>query len=178
MSNSTLQNNATDLNEVLALATSLPNQVTDVVKYTTQTLTDEQKTQARTNIGAISASDVITDSVRYSVQELTDEQKTQARENIGAMSREEVITDAVRYNEQTLTDAQKAQARANIGAVSSEDMTTDALPKSGGTMTGALVAASQPINTKTVRNIMASTTDLVDGSSSLETGMIYLVYEA
>lgn len=46
-----------------------------------QTLTDEQKAQARTNIGA----DTVQGAVRYdAAQTLTDAQKTQARGNIGA----------------------------------------------------------------------------------------------
>ena len=47
-----------------------------------QSLTDEQKAQARTNIGA----DTVQGTVRYdAAQSLTDAQKTQARNNISAM---------------------------------------------------------------------------------------------
>lgn len=56
---------------------------TDYVTYTTQTLTEDQKKQARTNIGAIS-SDEVTGVVKYTAQSLTDTQKAQARTNIGA----------------------------------------------------------------------------------------------
>lgn len=45
-----------------------------------QELTDEQKAQARTNIGA----DTVQGAVLYTPQSLTDAQKTQARSNIGA----------------------------------------------------------------------------------------------
>lgn len=45
-----------------------------------QSLTDEQKAQARTNIGA----DTVQGAVLYTPQSLTDDQKTQARSNIGA----------------------------------------------------------------------------------------------
>lgn len=45
-----------------------------------QTLTDEQKQQARTNIGA----DTVQGAVLYTPQSLTDDQKTQARGNIEA----------------------------------------------------------------------------------------------
>lgn len=45
-----------------------------------QILTDEQKAQARTNIGA----DTVQGAVLYTPQSLTDDQKTQARGNIGA----------------------------------------------------------------------------------------------
>lgn len=51
---------------------------TDAVLYTSQTLTDAQKQQARTNIGAGKA-----ESVLYTAQSLTDAQKLQARTNIG-----------------------------------------------------------------------------------------------
>lgn len=54
---------------------------TDAVLYTAQTLTDAQKLQARTNIGATGS-----DAVLYTQQSLTNSQKTQARENIGAIS--------------------------------------------------------------------------------------------
>lgn len=46
-----------------------------------QSLTDEQKAQARTNIGA----DTVQGAVLYTPQSLTDAQKTQARGNIGAI---------------------------------------------------------------------------------------------
>ena len=51
------------------------------VKYVAQTLTDEQKTQARNNIGAM-GSDSNT-FVSYTQQSLTEEQQKQARFNIG-----------------------------------------------------------------------------------------------
>ena len=82
---------------------------TNAVLYTSQTLTDAQKTQARNNIGAGKS-----ESVLYTSQTLTDEQKTQARQNIGASS-----SSAVLYTAQSLTDSQKIQARQNIGASSS-----------------------------------------------------------
>lgn len=56
----------------------------DAVKYTEQTLTTAQKTQARTNIGAAASDDIPTDAVKYTEQALTTAQKTQARTNIGA----------------------------------------------------------------------------------------------
>ena len=51
---SVLENNTTELQELLAMANNLPdaNDVPNTaVLYTEQTLTDEQKQQARTNIG-------------------------------------------------------------------------------------------------------------------------------
>ena len=70
-----------------------PNSSDTTVRYISQTLTDEQKTQARTNIGAIGSSDVPTGVVRYDEgQTLTDAQKTQARTNIGAIGSSDVPT--------------------------------------------------------------------------------------
>ena len=124
-----------------------------VVKTTPQTLTTDQKTQARTNIGAgkstvsynqstgvltiidaesstPTAYPVPSDTVRYgAAQTLTEAQKTQARTNIGAGTSN--VTDAVQYTAQTLTTAQKEQARANISA----GTTTTRVNASDGTIT-------------------------------------------
>ena len=54
--------------------------IADAVSVTPQTLSDEQKAQARTNIGA----DTVQEAVLYTPQSLTDGQKTQARGNINA----------------------------------------------------------------------------------------------
>ena len=51
------------------------------------------------------------------------------------------------------------------------------LPLAGGTMTGALKAKSPDVGTEGVRNIKAGTADLTAGTSALETGAIYIVYE-
>ena len=57
----------------------------DAVQYVEQELTDEQKTQARENIGAETAGTAAAlPAVKYEAQTLTDTQKTQARSNIGA----------------------------------------------------------------------------------------------
>ena len=99
----------------------------DGVKYTQQELTDEQKTQARNNIGAISAADVPPgNNVQYIQQELTAEQQAQARQNINAVSPDEIPAgNNVQYIQQELTSEQKAQARQNISAISSEDLPVD-----------------------------------------------------
>ena len=124
----------------------------DAVLYTSQTLTDAQKTQARTNIGAGKS-----ESVLYTSQTLTDEQKTQARNNIGASS-----SSAVLYTAQSLTDAQKAQARNNIGAGSP---TSDAVLYTAQTLTnaqkqqarnniGALATSDLPVGSKLQKGIL------------------------
>lgn len=51
------------------------------------------------------------------------------------------------------------------------------LDKSGGTMTGALTASNPAVTTSAVRNIYAGTTDMTAGTTALETGVIYFVYE-
>ena len=57
----------------------------EAVQYVEQTLTDEQKAQARSNIGAEAAGAAAAlPAVKYEAQTLTDAQKAQARSNIGA----------------------------------------------------------------------------------------------
>ena len=89
------------------------------VRYNqSQSLTDTEKTRARSNIGAAAAADVPTGTVQYDeAQSLTDTEKAQARSNIGAAAAADVPTGTVQYDEaQELTDTEKAQARSNIGA--------------------------------------------------------------
>lgn len=66
----------------------------EAVHYTQQALTDEQKAQARENIGAVGSADYEQD-----MEDLGNE-----------------LHHTVKVYEQTLTDAQKVQARKNIGA--------------------------------------------------------------
>ena len=92
-----------------------------VVKFTPQSLTTGQKTQARSNIGAVSEADV-TGTVKYNTeQQLTTEQQATARGNISAAP----MIGVVYYNEaQELGDSYKAQARENIGAAAAGDVPT------------------------------------------------------
>jgi hypothetical protein len=63
--NSRLQSNNVDLQEILDKVNELPNAEeapSDAVRYTEQTLTDEQKAQARENIGALE-SDALPDAI-------------------------------------------------------------------------------------------------------------------
>ena len=85
------------------------------VKYSeAQSLTDEQKAQARANIGASGGESG--DYVSYGEsQSLTTAEKQTARTNIGAAASGDVPTDYVSYGvAQSLTDAQKERARGNI----------------------------------------------------------------
>lgn len=56
-----------------------------------QSLTDEQKAQARTNIGA----DTVQGAVLYTPQELSNSQKTQARNNISALNGQFLLAKSV-----------------------------------------------------------------------------------
>jgi hypothetical protein len=51
------------------------------------------------------------------------------------------------------------------------------LDKAGGTMTGAIVAHYDSTKTKQVFNCQVSTTNLTAGTSTLESGVLYIVYE-
>lgn len=104
------------------------------VSYDTVLLSPDEQAQARTNIGAISSSDIppAANAVLYTEQSLTELQKAQARTNIEAVSSSQYNTlngrvqslegSAVKYTSQSLTNEQKAQARTNIGALGSGDV--------------------------------------------------------
>ena len=144
--------------------------IVGAVKYDApQALDATEQAQARSNIGAASASDLSTtdatataaatdaaNAVSYAAaQTLTATQQTQARSNIGAASASDLSTtdatataaatdaaNAVSYAAaQTLTAAQQTQARSNIGAASATDLsTTDA------TATAAATAAANAVS--------------------------------
>lgn len=80
-------------------AQSAVERVQKAVLHTRQTLTEEQKQQARENIGAG------TSSFSGSYDDLTDKPVIP-----------QMPQDIVKYSEQTLTEEQKQQARENIGA--------------------------------------------------------------
>ena len=96
--------------------------VDNYVRYdAAQELTNEQKTQARENIGA----NTLEGAVRYdAAQNLTDEQKAQARGNIGAST----VQSAVLYTSQNLNNVQKKQARENIFAAPADKFPYFAVP--------------------------------------------------
>lgn len=112
-----------------AAASAIPD-VSDVLRYSAQSLTDEQKLQARTNQGTASSEALVgvagrvnileNSSVSYAAQQqLTATQQTTARGNIGAAP----SVGVVMYNTaQTLDDSYKAQARQNIGAIAASDV--------------------------------------------------------
>ena len=91
--NNDLNNIESKVEEVYTWATEaaprLDNLDDNTVQVNTQTFTEEQKAQARTNIGAASQTSLdndIANCVQIKAQSLTNEQKTQARTNIGALS--------------------------------------------------------------------------------------------
>lgn len=65
----------------------------NVVMFTPQELTEQEKQQARQNIGAATEAAELENVLRYSAQILTEEQKKQARTNIGVGDYPEVITN-------------------------------------------------------------------------------------
>lgn len=111
------------------------------VSYLLQDLTEDQKAQARENIGAGTGSGTTETAVLYTAQELTNDQKAQARNNIEAGTsnisqndlnnletniNNNISNNYVKYTgEQTLTSAQKTQTRNNIGAGTSNITSTD-----------------------------------------------------
>lgn len=78
---------ATARNNIGAAAANDIPDVSDVVRTSAQTLTDAQKTQARTNIGAAPNDS----TVQTTVQMFTDSQKMRARSNINAAEEPTVV---------------------------------------------------------------------------------------
>ena len=64
----------------------------NVVLFTPQQLTEQERQQARDNIGASASEEEMQNVVRYSEQTLTEQQQEQARLNIDAEQHSEVIT--------------------------------------------------------------------------------------
>jgi hypothetical protein len=65
----------------------------NVLTFTQQSLTEQEKQQARQNIGAATEPAELGNVLRYSSQVLTTIQKDQARQNINAEKYSEIITD-------------------------------------------------------------------------------------
>lgn len=112
----------------------------DAVLYTPQTLTTEQKSQARSNIGAgignyskpgtgIPKTD-LAEGVQTSLGKAdTAYQKPGTGIPATDMAEGVIPTDVVKYVAQTLTTAQKSQARSNIGA-GTYTKSSNGIPKS------------------------------------------------
>ena len=145
---------------------------TNAVKYTSQSLTDAQKTQARTNIGAG------TSSFSGSYNDLTN--KPTIPDNIVTYDTFTTIEATSKVNADTLggysadhfataTDVSDIQNEVNANTTN----ISGKLDKSGGTMTGALVAQNNVnYTTAQVRNVFISTAEPSGGSN----GDIWLQY--
>lgn len=119
------------------------------VGYEAQILTDSQKAQARTNIGAVSTADLTnatqritavenslenideltTGNIKYDQDQTTGsnalsaEQQAVARKNIGLENISSLVSGTVKYDEaQNIETQQKTQARDNIGAAAASDV--------------------------------------------------------
>lgn len=119
----TIERIARNLESWAARLQAVENTVDGCVQYTAQSKTSEEKSQARTNIGAASATDL------QQTQETLAQVQTTANNNagaIGGLSAEVFgLTQDVNhlnaqhyvlYSEQSLDAEDKAQARTNIGA--------------------------------------------------------------
>lgn len=108
--------------------TDIPENVDieNVVKYVSQTLTESQKAQARTNIGAGTSNF----SGRYA-------------DLIGKPDIPDSVTDVVRYVTQSLNPTQKAQARSNIGAGTGNGTVTSVSVKMNGTTKGTITSSGE-----------------------------------
>lgn len=105
--------------------TNKPEIPTDVVQYVAQTLTSEQKSQARSNIGAgtytKSSSGIPKSDLASGVQTSLGKADTAYQKPGTGIPSTDIAsgvipTSVVQYSSQSLTDEQKTQARTNIGA--------------------------------------------------------------
>lgn len=103
----------------------------NAVLFTEQTLSAAQKAQARSNIDAVTPSDIPSVPEMATSPTMTDwtSGKTldagAAKDALNEKANtDDVPTEVLRYASQNLTDAQKAQARTNIGAASMADIGT------------------------------------------------------
>lgn len=106
--------------------------IRDVRWDAAQSLTTDQKAQARSNIDVPSVQEVynqLQDAIKGFVafdkqQNLSDEQKLQARTNIGALQPGDIKGFVAFDRAQGLNDDQQAQARDNIGVYSKDEVKT------------------------------------------------------
>jgi hypothetical protein len=133
------------------------------VKYVAQTLTAEQQTQARANIGAGSAADVTSQGTRLTAVE------KKAADNATAITnlRGDIPTKTSQLTNDSgfLTTQQQADWNATSGVTAIKNKPT--IPSK----------TSQLTNDSGYVKATSGTTDLSAGSSNLATGEIYLVYE-
>lgn len=88
----------------------------NAVKFVQQSLSSDQKAQARTNIGAVSNNDIPEISTNISTDAFSDMKTASPKAVKDYVDTHHSDPDAVKYTEQSLTPEQKAQARTNISA--------------------------------------------------------------
>lgn len=91
----------------------------NAVKFVQQSLSSDQKAQARTNIGAVSSGDIPAISTDISADASSDSKTASpkaVKTYVDAHSGSGTDPEAVKFTAQSLTSEQKGQARANIGA--------------------------------------------------------------
>lgn len=164
-----------------AVGDSIAEVKNSVISYTeTQDLTEEQKTQALTNLGVYAQDDEPTDAEVGTLWIDTDDE--------GGSSGGSSV-----YIDETLTqEGWAAEAKAVGNAINSVNgtisevreeiaaVTENSVSKAGATMEGTLIAdeiSASDLTVAQVRNIYAGTADLEAGVSALPAGTIYLVYE-
>lgn len=160
--------------------TTLTNVATtagNAVLYTSQTLTAPQKTQARTNIGAISTFGITLTGTSATLSDggslsVVIPEATGTNAGLLSASDKTLINSlaaaggAVLYSSvQTLTSPQKTQARSNIDAVSTTELTNALLPKADQT---ALNSAVTTINTALDKRVRFDATQTLTGTEKLQ----------
>lgn len=90
-----------DLNDLQNVVAEVKDSAAEAVLFTTQVLTEKQKADARSNIGAIGGDD----AVKTYRQSLNDVQKAQARDNIGAANVGDIPKSKVYEHIATITVA-------------------------------------------------------------------------
>lgn len=142
-------------------AISAPNDA-DVVKVTPQTLTDEQKAQARANIGAGTGGGggSTEGAVLYSqAQNLTDEQKAQAKANIG-ITEQSIVID----NELSTTSENPVQNKAITAQI---NLINTNVANAQSTATSASEAAQQALDNASAAQSRAEVSVRYDQAQSI-----------
>lgn len=170
--------------DALAVGNSIAQLKTSTVLHSEpQNLTEEQKTQALTNLGVYAQDDEPTDAEVGTLWIDTSEDDGESGGSEGSSV----------YIDETLTqEGWAADAKAVGNAINSVNgtisevreeiaaVTESSVSKAGATMEGTLIAdeiSASDLTVAQVRNIYAGTADLEAGVSALPAGTIYLVYE-
>lgn len=113
---------------------------------------------------------VVDSSIIYCTEERAEEIAEETATAIVAEKADEIVTVTM--------PAAISAAKSELQQYAQGQVQNNALLKTGGTATGMLKAGgTQTVETAQIRNIYAGTADLTAGSSVLDTGTIYFVYE-